>query len=172
MGVSFRLQWTLAVRNDPRLPRFDKHFALALATWMDENGCCYPSIETLAAAMGVHERTVQRHLNSGELPLVVLGYLFWSKGGGRARTHEFQAVMPAETPSERHPLRPVVKRWQSATLADETVALRPEKVAHGHPNSSEPATTAPKSEGTEEANVGEGTWSEGQRQRDLFRGAA
>jgi Helix-turn-helix domain len=171
VSVSFRLGWTLAVRDDPRLPSFDKHFALTLATWMDEDGFCYPGIETIARAMGVHERTLQRHLNSGELPLVVLGYLVWFRGGGRRRTHEFRALMPIETPAEGHRFERAAIFGQDATVSLETPAARPETPAEWHPNSSEPSTTASEEEGVVDQLVGEGTLPD-LRQRDLFRGAA
>lgn len=89
-----RLAWTIDVRADPRLSALDKHLALTLYTYMDAEGRCYPGIETLARAMSVCDRSVQRHLHSDRAGLIRLGYLRIIEGGGRRRTHRYQALFP------------------------------------------------------------------------------
>jgi hypothetical protein len=119
--TSFRLEWTLAVRNELRLPSFPKHLALTLGTYMDIDGVCYPGVSTLAAAMSVDRRTVQRHLWGDEKTkpwLTDLGYLVIVPGGGKSRPHVFHACLVGQTAAQRRPLED-----ETAALVHETAAL-------------------------------------------------
>ena len=119
-GRGFRLRWTLAVRDDPRLPSATKHLALALATFMDAGGYCHPGVATLAAAMSVDPRTVQRQLRD-DAPLRELGYLTISRGGGRSNTHGYQATLP-DTAAESRPFER--GKGGSVALKGDTGALK------------------------------------------------
>jgi hypothetical protein len=138
---SLRLRWTLAVRDDPRVPSFDKHLALTLSTFMDEGGYCWPGVSRIAEAMGVDPRSVQRHLH-GDLRtktepwLRDLGYLRIERGGGqsrarpggaRSRTHGFLATLPqlGETQAECHPY-PGALTPKGGTVTDDPGKLPPE----------------------------------------------
>lgn len=69
-----RFRWQKQIRDDPRLSSTDKLLAWALLTWMNADGYCYPSLETLAEAMSCGRSTVAEHIKDGS-PLVDLGYL-------------------------------------------------------------------------------------------------
>lgn len=84
--------WRAALtRSD--LPATSRHVALVLSTFMDTNGGgAWPSLGTLAAAVGRSPRTVQRHLRRLEAD----GWLLVepSKGGKPVNTNRWRAHIP------------------------------------------------------------------------------
>jgi hypothetical protein len=78
-----RFAWERAVRASD-LPATPRLAAYALATFMDRDGSsCYPSVATIAGAMGVRDvRTVRRALDV----LAAGGWVHRERGGGRRRT--------------------------------------------------------------------------------------
>jgi DNA-binding transcriptional MocR family regulator len=94
---SFRLRWTLAVRDDFRLRPVAKLVAWTLSSHMDANGgSCFPGIPRLAIETGLCENTVRAAVRE----LEERQYVAVNRGGGRrrggsARTNEYQALLPA-----------------------------------------------------------------------------
>jgi hypothetical protein len=92
-----RLDWTRAVRDDGGLSSGAKLVGFALATFMDRDGVCWPSVETLRAATSLSGRTVERRRNE----LLDGGYLIVVEhGGGRRRSNRYRAVFPPERASQ------------------------------------------------------------------------
>lgn len=57
---------SLALVIDPRISAEPKLVAAMLGAYADRTGHCYPSLGTIAARLGLHRRTVQRHLRTLE----------------------------------------------------------------------------------------------------------
>lgn len=91
--MSFRLDWTHAIRDDPDLSSTAKLVAYALATYMDRDGLCWPSVAKLARATSLSRRTVQ----IAHRELEAFGYLDpGDKKGGARRPNEYRALLPTE----------------------------------------------------------------------------
>jgi GntR family transcriptional regulator len=61
--TDFRLQYERTIhRSAVELPPFARLLALALKSRSDEDGRCFPTIETLASDTGMGERTVDKYL--------------------------------------------------------------------------------------------------------------
>ena len=86
--------WTRAVRDDPRLSANARHVALTLATYMAADGVAWPSVATLARAIGRSERTVERCVPE----LEATGHLAVERSVGRGNFNPYRAL---ERASER-----------------------------------------------------------------------
>jgi hypothetical protein len=83
--VSLRLDWTHAIRADADLSSSAKLVAYALATYMDGDGLCWPSVAKLAGATSLSEKTAKRARDE----LVASSWLVVvEQGGGRTETGE------------------------------------------------------------------------------------
>jgi hypothetical protein len=65
--------------------------ACALATYMNGDGACWPSINTIAALLRLNRRTVQRTLRKLEAD----GFLGVERGGGRGKPSTYTAALNA-----------------------------------------------------------------------------
>jgi hypothetical protein len=93
---SLRTQWMSAIRDDERLTKTQQHLALLLATWMDIDGRCFPSLETIARKGHFHKFTVTKTITA----LIAMGWLVKLSGGGRGKSSHYQALVngaPAST---------------------------------------------------------------------------
>ncbi len=77
------LRW---VFDNPGVRGNVKLVALALASYANEQGLAWPSVETLAKTTGLSTRQIQRILPQIEKA----GLLKITTGGGRKRTHRYQ----------------------------------------------------------------------------------
>jgi hypothetical protein len=86
-------QWRIVVRKS-RLPFATKAVLHALGTFMDADGCAYPSQETIAAAASSSRRTVGTHLEAA----ASCGWIRTEQRlqpGQRWRLTHYQASVPA-----------------------------------------------------------------------------
>jgi hypothetical protein len=97
--------WRDALRESG-LDATARHVAHVLSTYMDGRGRCWPSRETLAAAVGLSVRTVERAVQR----LEAVGWLRVERTeGGRHRTNTYEALLP-QTASQRRRLE-----WETAS---------------------------------------------------------
>ena len=106
-GPRFGVAWA-AVMRDPNITPVDKGWWATLATWAGETGA-WPSVGTLAQAMGASRRTAQRALRRlEELGLVEA---LTDKTGGSGNTVRYRLVGPEWAQTEgRHERRPSRKK--------------------------------------------------------------
>jgi GntR family transcriptional regulator len=99
--ASRRTRWVAAIRDDSDLPRRAVLVGWALATWMDQDGECFPSLATIAKAARVDKATVVRALDD----LDSAGWIERDRGGsergGTRRATRYRADLS-------HHLRQVV----------------------------------------------------------------
>jgi hypothetical protein len=113
-------RWRLAVRDACGLTPNARLLALTLATWMDADGWCWPSVATLARAMGYRSTT---SVHRGRRELVKRGFLETVRQDGRS--NGWQAQIPTEGVSPVAPLAAVtgVRPAAPAPVADGTPPL-------------------------------------------------
>ena len=92
-----------AIRDDERLTQKQQHVALLLATWMDIDGQCFPSLETMARRGRFHHLTVTRTITA----LVKMGHLAKLPGGGRGRSNRYQALVNGVSADPVSPIKGV-----------------------------------------------------------------
>jgi hypothetical protein len=95
----FLFVWQQAIRGSD-LTATQRLVAWGLSTYMDINGgSCFPGLDTIARATGLHRRTVMR-----TVPMLTrLGWLEKAPGGGRGRPSHYQATLPVDAASRIPP---------------------------------------------------------------------
>lgn len=83
-------EWTRYVRDHCDAPSDVKALLLYLATYADAEGRCFPSLETLAANLGVHRDTAKRRRNRA----VQLGWLVIERLGRWRRAPTLYRLVP------------------------------------------------------------------------------
>jgi hypothetical protein len=79
-------RWMEAVLAHPALTSAQKTILVRLALYLNiKSGRCDPSIESIAAAVGVQKRAVQMAITTAQ----ALGLLTRHEGGGRSRTNNY-----------------------------------------------------------------------------------
>ena len=86
--ASVKTLWMSAVR-DSELGQTTRLVAWALATWMNSDGWCCPSVELIRKATKLGRSTVLKHLKI----LVKEGHLARSRGGGTAHFSQYQVLL-------------------------------------------------------------------------------
>lgn len=82
------------------LDSVDVNIVLQIAKfWWEAGSAPYPSVDTIATAIGVKPRTVQRHITK----MVKLGLLerverFYAKGGQKSNSYTFKGLIEQSTP--------------------------------------------------------------------------
>jgi len=89
--LSAQMRWRIAV-SESALDPTTKLVALALDTWMDKNGRCWPSKETVRTRTGLGKRTIDRAIDR----LKEAGYLDVTRSRGRHANH-YRARIPGES---------------------------------------------------------------------------
>jgi len=96
--------WRCALRDHGRhdLDRSIVATLMILSTYMDDDGFCYPSLETIADGAQVNEKTVRRHLKKA----FALGWLHQRqvkapKRGKGWRRNEYRACVPGDIELDR-----------------------------------------------------------------------
>jgi hypothetical protein len=109
--TTVKFAWTCSVRDDSRVIKSAQHVAFALASFMNGDGECKPSLATLADRTGLSKTTIIKALRE----LVTVGYLEIDFGGGRRHPNIYRARLAkwvdSIDPYVRHPDgRGLVKR--------------------------------------------------------------
>jgi hypothetical protein len=145
-----------AIRDDERLTQKQQHVALLLATWMDIDGRCYPSLVTIAEKGRFHHQTVRGAVGA----LVKLGYLVKLPGGGRGKSNQYQGLLNRVSTDPLSP-RNRVSADRNRVSADifarhETGSALTPEVIEVSKEESRPATSSPSDDGSspQEPNPG------------------
>jgi hypothetical protein len=153
---SLRTQWMSAIRDDERLTQKQQHVALLLATWMDIDGRCYPSLVTIAEKGRFHKLTVMKTISV----LLKMGWLVKLPGGGRGKSNQYQALVNGVSTSPLSP-RNGVSAGRNGVSADflarhERGSVLTPEVIEVSKEESRPATSSPSDDGSspQEPNPG------------------
>jgi hypothetical protein len=145
-----------AIRDDERLTQKQQHVALLLATWMDIDGRCYPSLVTIAEKGRFNKLTVTRTISV----LVKRGWLVKLPGGGRRNPNQYQALVngvSADTLSPRNGVSANGNGVSTSTLpqAQNGVSANTRSIEVSK-EESRPATSSPSDDGSspQEPNPG------------------
>lgn len=87
--VRTRFAWLDQVATDRAAPPLGLAVAVVLCRWLGADGSAWPSVGTVAAALGTTDRSVQRTLAALELG----GHVVVDRNGGRGRTNRISLVL-------------------------------------------------------------------------------
>jgi hypothetical protein len=89
-------QWLSRVAQAPDLSATQRAVALSLWSFMDKQGLCWPSVESIGARAGIRKRD---HVRAALKVLEEVGYLTRKvQPGGRYSTNSYRAADPSRPP--------------------------------------------------------------------------